>query len=437
MSDASRHVVTCKSQIFDQAESQIEHRYIDGIKAQEPLSQHKMSPRTISRELFIELLALSASQPHSRCVYRSLHRATRQPISRTIQLRRASSASPAPPPKLKAPPKSPPSPKTRPVPLSVGLDRNPENRSSISRIPIPRGERNEQFTPSPLTYPLGLNNPPQPGQNAPFDSRSWSERKQDFHDPTKNYERRQVYLRTFLRPYFQEWRRTEHYKGKSFVSNERLFRRDKAKYFPNIWGNTLDPSETQGRDMSPLLRGKISVVGVVQGQWAEEQVATFIGEEQNKELASLMESSHGRVQRADVNMQGDAVRAWLVKMFQPNLRKAIPEDRWGRYFMVKLPRDVRRGLTDEVRDAMGLLNTQVGYVYLLDEECRIRWAGSGHAWDGERESLNNGVRRLLQEQSEKKQSGGAMASNASALKSAAESATDMHHAPVEPTAAAV
>ena len=43
------------------------------------------------------------------------------------------------------------------------------------------------------------------------------------------------------------------------------------------------------------------------------------------------------------------------------------------------------------------LNTQVGYVYLLDTECRIRWAGSGDAWKGEVDWLNAGIKRLLED----------------------------------------
>ena len=65
--------------------------------------------------------------------------------------------------------------------------------------------------------------------------------------------------------------------------------------------------------------------------------------------------------------------------------------------MVRLAKDLGRGLTEDIRDAMGLLNSQVGYVYLLDPECRIRWAGSGYAWPGEVDSLNAGIKRLLEE----------------------------------------
>jgi len=47
---------------------------------------------------------------------------------------------------------------------------------------------------------------------------------------------------------------------------------------------------------------------------------------------------------------------------------------------------------------LSLLNSQVGYVYLVDSSCKIRWAGSGHAWEGEVAGLNAAVQRLVQEE---------------------------------------
>ena len=44
-----------------------------------------------------------------------------------------------------------------------------------------------------------------------------------------------------------------------------------------------------------------------------------------------------------------------------------------------------------------MLNSKVGYVYLLDENCRIRWAGSGPAQEEELNALNKGVLKLLEE----------------------------------------
>jgi len=352
----------------------------------------------MARELMIELLVSASSRPHVGCLRRAnrishqyLRYASTVPSSND---RKGTSSNPLPSSKIQT------SFSLAKVPLHVGLDRNPEHRSAISKIPIPKGERGEKFTPSVLARPLGLSHPPLPGQNSPLDTRTWQEKKQDFTDSVKAMERRKVYLRSYLRPYFQEWKRVDHWKGKSFVSNDRLFRRDKALYFPNMFGSTLakeGDGPDGGRDTTNALMGKISVVGIQSGQWAEEQVDTFIGKKENPELEGILANSGGLAQRADINIQGDWVRALLVKLFASRLRQTIPKDRWHKYFMVKLPRDIRKGLSEEVRDAMGLLNSQVGYVYLLDAECKIRWAGSGHAWQGEVNGLNACIKRLLQE----------------------------------------
>lgn len=63
---------------------------------------------------------------------------------------------------------------------------------------------------------------------------------------------------------------------------------------------------------------------------------------------------------------------------------------------------VKRGMTNEIRDAIGLLNSKVGYVYLLDGKCRIRWAGSGICEGDEKEGLAKGVRRLIEEAKQRK-----------------------------------
>jgi ATPase complex subunit ATP10 len=73
------------------------------------------------------------------------------------------------------------------------------------------------------------------------------------------------------------------------------------------------------------------------------------------------------------------------------LRKRLGVDNWGRYFLV------RKGISDQIRDAVGLLNSKVGYTYLLDGECRIRWAGSGPCEGDEKEGLVRGTRRLIEE----------------------------------------
>lgn len=198
--------------------------------------------------------------------------------------------------------------------------------------------------------------------------------------------------RQVAKPYFREWSNMRYHEGKTFISNPRLFKRDKALYFPNMYGITLaSPKEPQ--NTTSVLRGRISVVNLFSSVWAESQVATFTGPKQNPGLYEAFKSAGADqlVQKIDINLEENAMKAWIVRMFMWRMRAKLPEAQHERYFLV------RKGVTDGLKEAIGMMNSKVGYVYLLDENCRIRWAGSGPAEEYELEALNNGVRKLLQE----------------------------------------
>lgn len=76
------------------------------------------------------------------------------------------------------------------------------------------------------------------------------------------------------------------------------------------------------------------------------------------------------------------------------LRKQFGEENYGKYFLV------RRGVTDLVRESIGLLNGKVGYTYLVDTECRIRWAASGASTPEELEGFTKGIQKLVREAKE-------------------------------------
>ena len=191
-------------------------------------------------------------------------------------------------------------------------------------------------------------------------------------------------------PYFREWTNMRHHKGKTFLSNPKLFRADRALYFPNLHGKTL-LSPYHSADTTPVLKDKISIVSIFSSAWAERQVQTFVSETENPELSVAIRESGGVAGRVDVNVEENALKAGLIRLFIPSIRRRMPKERHGRYFVV------RRGISEEIRDAIGFLNGKVGYVYLIDGECKIRWAGSGRAEGGEKESLVKGVRRLVDE----------------------------------------
>ena len=201
------------------------------------------------------------------------------------------------------------------------------------------------------------------------------------------------------RPYYRDRTNLRYAKGKSFLSNQALFRAAKARYFPNLRGQRpllrRGKGERKGVDTTPVLKGKVSVVAVHSSVWAENQSKSFTDEKANPEMRQLLDGAKDVAQFAEVVFEDDMMKALVRKLFMWNLRRQKPEEAHSRYFLI------RKGLDWEVRDAMGYLNLAVGYVYLLDPECRIRWAGSGPAQEIEKKSLNEGLRKLIAEARER------------------------------------
>ncbi|KAI1281040.1 ATP10 protein-domain-containing protein [Xylaria sp. FL0933] len=269
--------------------------------------------------------------------------------------------------------------------------------SPLADAPRSYGKRVEEFTPTPLSRPIGLPYPPEAGQNTGIDSRTLKQRRDDFVNYDKHLERREYLKNKISRPYFRDWGNLQFHKGKTFIAPPRLFKGELSLFFPNLYGRTLSKTDKEPRDTTPVLRGRVSVVSVFSSLWAENQCNTFVSKESNPAFEQILAGSGGRAQHVRVNIEEDPLKALLVRLWMWNLRKQVGgEENYGRYFLV------RKGVSDEIREGIGLLNSKVGYTYLLDSDCRIRWAGSGHSEDHEREGLIKGIERLLLEESKMK-----------------------------------
>ncbi|KAK5108594.1 hypothetical protein LTR62_008170 [Meristemomyces frigidus] len=304
------------------------------------------------------------------------------------QTTQASTELPTTSPKTSVSRPPPPPPAFRPTPSGPDLRKKRDN--------------DEDFTPYPLTRPIGMPSPPEPTDNIGLDQRSLRQRRDDFHNYEKHLDRRARMTKQIAKPYFRDWSNMRFFKGKVFVAPDRLFRGDVALWFPNFFGRTLRKSLAPrgltdgygglGRGTTEVLPGKVSVVSVVSNDWAAKQVDTFCSQAQNPELHQLLAQEPELVQRVEINWESNFLKWWIMQFFAaPNLRRSRSLVEQDRYFMV------RRGVSDLMKEGIGILNDKGGYVYLVDGECKIRWAGSAEATEEERRSLVEGVRRLVKE----------------------------------------
>ncbi len=253
--------------------------------------------------------------------------------------------------------------------------------------PGPASDEVDVFVPKPLGRPIGFQNAPQAGENT-----TTPQSKKNYSNMTmreRNLEKRKDLVEKWGTNYFRDFKNIRKYRsGKTFLANPKIFKKEAALYFPNFHGETL---AEKSADTTPVLQGKISVVNIYSSQWGEAQVQTFTGKKANAELHEALSQYRGVAQMVDLNIEENYMKAWIIALFQWRLRAARIKEDWGKYFII------RKGVSEKIRESIGLLNGRVGYVYLVDEQCKIRWAGSGNAEGTEMEDLNKGFKKLASE----------------------------------------
>ncbi|KAI9728641.1 MAG: Mitochondrial ATPase complex subunit atp10 [Chrysothrix sp. TS-e1954] len=270
------------------------------------------------------------------------------------------------------------------------------NPSELKTKEILHNSKSE-VQPKPLTRPLGLEYPPEPGQNRGRDERTLSERYDDFFDAdVARRNRRRVVWEAFHNNHYKDLFNIGHtHWGKSIVAPSTPYRAHLALYFPNLQGTTIEKPAVFC-DTTARLRNRISIVGIMGSDLAREQIASFNSPAANPALHEAMQAYNGEkggevIQRAFINNEENVLRAAVVRMYFYRLRRMFPAKEWGRHWLNK------RGLSMELRDCLDMWNHKVGYVYLLDGDCKIRWAGNGPAYEEERQSLVRCVKRLCEE----------------------------------------
>ncbi|KAF2733166.1 hypothetical protein EJ04DRAFT_276674 [Polyplosphaeria fusca] len=240
-----------------------------------------------------------------------------------------------------------------------------------------------KFVPKLLGRPIGFQRAPQPGENTGDEPK----KKYTGSLRERNLARREDLQHEWSRNYFRDSINVRKYKGgKTFMANPLIFRKDVSLYFPNLRGQTLKEKKV---DTTPVLKGKVSVVNVYGSTWGQNQAESFTGEKANPRLYELLAEHTDVAQRVEINIEENPLKRWLLALFHWRLKRQMPEENWGRYFIVW------RGVSTKIRETIGTLNARVGYVYLVDQDCKIRWAGSGDAEGTEIQHLNKGFQKMI------------------------------------------
>lgn len=98
--------------------------------------------------------------------------------------------------------------------------------------------------------------------------------------------------------------------------------------------------------------------------------------------------SNTHMRPVQINLQENALKSFLVSLFMSNLRGQTPPALHSTYML-------SHQNMEYLKAPLGLDNKFVGYVYLLDENCKIRWAGCGDVKDDEAVALERCTDVLL------------------------------------------
>lgn len=93
-------------------------------------------------------------------------------------------------------------------------------------------------------------------------------------------------------------------------------------------------------------------------------------------------------QYIQINLQENILKSFLVSLFLKSIRSTIPKPLHPTYLVSSQNMEYQRA-------GLGMVNKHVGYVYLVDENLKVRWAGCADAKPEEAAALEGCVKVLL------------------------------------------
>ncbi|KAG5733248.1 hypothetical protein E4T56_gene20852 [Termitomyces sp. T112] len=164
--------------------------------------------------------------------------------------------------------------------------------------------------------------------------------------------------------YYYDMNMTRKHGGKTWIAPKSLILENKALYLPNVKGRSIDTGEEKNTTI--MCFGRITVLSMLGTRMSEVHSRGFVTPTHERY------SSNPLYQHIQINLQENILKNLLVKVFLRSLRNVVPQELHPTYL-------VSGQNMEYVRDMLGMTNNKVGYVYLIDENLKIRWGGCADA----------------------------------------------------------
>lgn len=233
----------------------------------------------------------------------------------------------------------------------------------------------------PITRPFGFDSPTFIGQKEVSISNAFSK--------TAKEQRQRQLDHDIAHSPFYESKSFSNTQGKIFTPPVSYFKKDKAKYFPNFQVYTLINDK---RGLYDVLNGKVTLLRIFSTISGENCANTYMKDYLSADGYKKLQEKYPNTQVVDLNLPQSWIKGLFVKWAKSNLKSIIPPARHNLYFI--LPHTM---FTLDVKETLKCDNMCSGYLYVLDEDGKIRWATSGFANDDEIEVLWRTVRGLEKE----------------------------------------
>ncbi|KAK9466878.1 ATP10 protein-domain-containing protein [Lipomyces arxii] len=303
----------------------------------------------------------------------------------------ASSDSTTSPPAFNPP--APPQPQpvnVQPIPPTTQLPTPEKKKASSDDVAkalkaLNLASKPKQDPGAYLIRPIGVKTPPKAIDNTGGDKRTWAQKRADFVDYDKHIERRKELLAQMSKSYFSEMHEYIRTMGKQWTAPKLYFKADKALYLPNFIGTTVKSSKLSAT--TTALKGHVSIVKIYSALSGERQIQSYFDNPDDAWKPVPVEKGY---QIVDIYIPESFIKSWISKIFQGRTRKLIGQERYDKFFYAtKLP--------GQLNLSIGLTNRYCGYIYLVDRDCKIRWAACGDAIDEERDSLKRCLEGMVSE----------------------------------------